>query len=250
MAARSTPPKEFPWELYYCDLYFDYKEILEFLEGWCEVPEFSELLEALKPLEEGELELAVSRCLWLKSYFDRLREILAVPQEEAGGSRMVMQRVCDLLNEISPLVAEEPLLEQIIDRVVRYGGGLFHCYDDPRIPRTNNSLEHSHHNFKREKRRVMGVKESRLYVELHGPFAAVAQNYCGQAFEVKLGLVHAYFPSREALRDMREKHEVLSREHRETLRIRKQGLQKTLQEVEEKLKLTINKTINKTPYTK
>ncbi|MEM3651191.1 MAG: hypothetical protein QW831_10735, partial [Candidatus Jordarchaeaceae archaeon] len=98
--------------------------------------------------------------------------------------------------------------------------------------------------------RVMGVKESRLYVELHGPFAAVAQNYCGQAFEVKLGLVHAYFPSREALRDMREKHEVLSREHRETLRIRKQGLQKTLQEVEEKLKLTINKTINKLPYTK
>jgi hypothetical protein len=250
VATRSTPPKEFPWNLYYCDLYFDYKEILEFLKGWCEVPEFSELLEVLKPLEEVELELAVSRCLWLKSYFDRLREILAVSPEEAGGSRMVMQRVCDLLNEISPLVAEEPLLEQIIDRVVRYGSGLFHCYDDPRIPKTNNNLEHSHHKFKREKRRVMGGRENRLYVELHGPFAAVAQNYCGQAFEEKLELIRAHFPSREALRGMREKHEILRMEHRETLRIRKQGLQKTLQEVEEKLRLTINKTINKSPYTK
>lgn len=110
LATRSTPPKEFPWSLYYCDLYFDYGEILGFLRRWSEVPEFSELLEALKPVEERELERAVFRCLWLKSYFDRLREILAVSPEESGGSRIVMQRVCDLLNEISPLVDEEPLL--------------------------------------------------------------------------------------------------------------------------------------------
>jgi hypothetical protein len=70
---------------------------------------------------------------------------------------------------------------RIIDRVVRYGGGLFHCHNDPRIPRTNNNLEQSH-KFKKEKRRVMGAMENRLYVEFHGPFAAVAQNYCGQPF--------------------------------------------------------------------
>lgn len=214
------------------------------------MPEFSELLEALKPVEERELGWTVSRCLWLKSYFDRLREILATSPEEAGGSRMVMQRVCNLLNEISPLVAEEPLLDQIIDRVVRYGGGLFHCYDDPRIPRTNIDLEQSHHEFKREKRRVMGGTKNRLYVELHGPFAAAAQNYCGQPFEERLELVRTYFPSREALRGMREKHEGLRREHKEILRIRRQGLPKTLQEVEEKLELTINKPIKESSYNK
>jgi hypothetical protein len=49
---------------------------------------------------------------------------------------------------------------------------------------------------------------------------------------------------------MREKHEGLRREHKEILRIRRQGLPKTLQEVEGKLELTINKPIKESPYNK
>lgn len=55
-----------------------------------------------------------------------------------------------------------------------YRSGLFHCYDDPAIPRTNNDLEHCFGQHRLHERRATGRKRGALNAVLHGSARLVA----------------------------------------------------------------------------
>lgn len=55
-----------------------------------------------------------------------------------------------------------------------YRPGLFHCYDDPAIPRTNNDLEHCFGQHRHHERRATGRKQGAPNAVLHGPVRLVA----------------------------------------------------------------------------
>lgn len=47
-------------------------------------------------------------------------------------------------------------LEHVSKTAQRYDSGLYHCYDDPRIPHTSNDLEGQHGTLKHHLRKVTG----------------------------------------------------------------------------------------------
>ncbi len=55
-----------------------------------------------------------------------------------------------------------------------YRAGLFHCYDDPAIPRTNNDLEHCFGQHRYHERRATGRKSGAPNAVLHGSVRLVA----------------------------------------------------------------------------
>jgi hypothetical protein len=55
-----------------------------------------------------------------------------------------------------------------------YRPGLFHCYDDPAIPRTNNDLEHCFGQHRHHERRATGRKRGAPSAVLHGSARLVA----------------------------------------------------------------------------
>lgn len=56
----------------------------------------------------------------------------------------------------------------------RLGVGLYHCYDVPGLPRTNNSLEQFNRRIKTGERRITGHKRADAFVVRVGGFAAYA----------------------------------------------------------------------------
>lgn len=55
-----------------------------------------------------------------------------------------------------------------------YWRGLFHCYDDPAIPRTNNDLEHYFGTARHQERRATGQKSPPSAVTVRGSVRVVA----------------------------------------------------------------------------
>lgn len=56
----------------------------------------------------------------------------------------------------------------------RLGDGLYHCYDRPALPRTNNDLEHFYRQVKAGERRITGRKRADSFVVRVGGFAVYA----------------------------------------------------------------------------
>ena len=56
----------------------------------------------------------------------------------------------------------------------RLGDGLYHCYDVPGLPRTNNDHEHFYRQLKAGERRATGHRRSDAFVVRVGGFAAYA----------------------------------------------------------------------------
>lgn len=56
----------------------------------------------------------------------------------------------------------------------RLGDGLYHCYDVPALPRTNNATEQFYRRVKAEQRRVTGRKRADAFVVRVGGFAVYA----------------------------------------------------------------------------
>jgi len=56
----------------------------------------------------------------------------------------------------------------------RLGDGLYHCYDVPGLPRTDNDLEHFYRRVKASERRITGRKRSDSFVVRVGGFAVYA----------------------------------------------------------------------------
>jgi hypothetical protein len=68
----------------------------------------------------------------------------------------------------------EEALNHFLKVTRSYRPGLFHCYDDPNIPRTNNDLEHTFGQYRYHERRATGRKRGAPNAVLHGPVRMVA----------------------------------------------------------------------------
>jgi hypothetical protein len=99
-----------------------------------------------------------------------------------------------------------------------YWRGLFHCYDDPAIPRTNNDLEHYFGTARHQERRATGQKSPRSAVAVRGSVRVVA----GVAARQRRWNGHELRPSDlEAWRKLRAALEVRHEARRQRRRFRR-----------------------------
>lgn len=113
-----------------------------------------------------------------QDYVLGLAEILAPPRTEGGiwtqtGAEVAqaVERYLDSLRAMQDLyVEDEAIIEHIIRRTEAWAPGLYVCYDEPQIPRTNNEMEQHIGALKRQRRRITGRKATADYVVRHGPY--------------------------------------------------------------------------------
>ena len=67
-----------------------------------------------------------------------------------------------------------PKVEHLVTVLRRLGGGLYHCYDVPGLPRTDNAMEQFYRRVKTEQRRITGRKRADAFVVRVGGFAVYA----------------------------------------------------------------------------
>ncbi|HEX6507789.1 MAG TPA: hypothetical protein VF221_09175 [Chloroflexota bacterium] len=72
-----------------------------------------------------------------------------------------------------PLWLQAPL-RHVVTVLQRLGEGLYHCYDVPGLPRTNNELEQFYRRVKASERRITGHRRSDQFVVRVGGFAIYA----------------------------------------------------------------------------
>ncbi len=91
------------------------------------------------------------------------------------------QRVEAALDEAAAAVTDgclpdwlQPPLAHLVLVLRRLGDGLYHCYDVPGLPRTNNDLEHFYRQLKAPERRSTGHRRSDTFVVRVGGFAVYA----------------------------------------------------------------------------
>ena len=108
-----------------------------------------------------------------------LAEILDVPRTERGwwtraGVEVAqdVQHYLDYLTDLKPYFPEDAaIIDHIIKRTQGWALGLFHCYEEPAIPCTDNGLEQYIGVLKRQRRRTTGHKAVADYITRHGPYA-------------------------------------------------------------------------------
>jgi hypothetical protein len=61
-------------------------------------------------------------------------------------------------------------IDHILRRTEAWAPGLFSCYEQPAIPRTNNDLEQYNGTLKHQQRRITGRKATADYITRHGPY--------------------------------------------------------------------------------
>ena len=67
-----------------------------------------------------------------------------------------------------------PKVEYLVTVLRRLGPGLYHCYDVPALPRTDNAMEQFYRRVKSEQRRITGRKRADAFVVRVGGFAVYA----------------------------------------------------------------------------
>jgi len=86
----------------------------------------------------------------------------------------VAQEVEQFLDGLTALKDEYPDDASFIDHILRrtdeWAPGLFSCYEEPAIPRTNNDLEQYNGTLKHQQRRITGRKTTADYITRHGPY--------------------------------------------------------------------------------
>lgn len=82
------------------------------------------------------------------------------------------------LDDLSTIIAAEQVpdwlrhpLQHLVIVLRRLGEGLYHCYDVPGLPRTDNALEQFYRRLKTGQRRITGRKRSDAVVMRVGGFA-------------------------------------------------------------------------------
>jgi hypothetical protein len=107
-----------------------------------------------------------------------LASILDVPRTSNGWYTQagveVAQEVEQFLDGLPTLKIAYPDDASFIDHIIRrtqdWAPGLFFCYENSAIPRTDNDLEQYNGTLKRHQRRVTGRKETADYITRHGPY--------------------------------------------------------------------------------
>jgi hypothetical protein len=118
---------------------------------------------------------------WLCEIAHRLEPPAADAPEPPRTGAQVRQRVESYLDEVATALTEgrvpaglEPPVEHLVTVLRRLGDGLYHCYDVPGLPRTDNDLEQFYRRVKALERRITGHKRSAAFVVRVGGFAVYA----------------------------------------------------------------------------
>jgi hypothetical protein len=118
---------------------------------------------------------------WLCEIAHRLEPPAADAPEPSPTGAEVRQRVESYLDEVAAAVTAGRVaagltrpVEHLITVLRRLGDGLYHCYDVPGLPRTDNDLEQFYRRVKTLERRITGHKRSDSFVVRVGGFAVYA----------------------------------------------------------------------------
>ena len=108
-------------------------------------------------------------------WIERVAEVLANAQGADGATVEAALRgvlVDILMHQTDPELGEWATHVYKVTR--SYWRGLFHCYDDATIPRTNNDLEHYFGTARHHERRATGRKRPSAAVAVRGSVRVVA----------------------------------------------------------------------------
>jgi hypothetical protein len=150
-----------------------------------------------------------------------VEEILADYPRAAGDEQRPSQQVATKLDTyLRQLEAQTDLPEQMAawrDHLIlilrRLWPGLFHCYDQPLLPRTNNDLEVFLGSLKRGRRRNTGRKGTQDYLLRYGAYLVFDRDEPEEALLCRFRLVNQadLRAQRLALRDRAERRRVMWR---------------------------------------
>jgi hypothetical protein len=139
------------------------------------------LLEQLRTLTQRRQRWALryQRLRRQQDWILGLAEILDVPRTRQGWWTQAGVEVAQAVDQfLAGLAALQPyypedaaVIDHIIQRTADWAPGLFHCYEEPAIPRTDNGLEQYIGLLKRQRRRITGRKKVADYIIRHGPYA-------------------------------------------------------------------------------
>jgi hypothetical protein len=178
------------------------------------------LIGRIEELDRGR----VAELRTAQSYLLRIARLLE-PQERPTSGAQVREQVDAVLQEIRAgseqgtiPIGVRPPLTHLADFLQRLGDHLYHCYDVPGLPRTNNDLEHFYRRLKCAERRITGHKRSDSFVVRVGGFAVYAVEAADQPeadLRDQLGGVAAevWQREREALRAIQERQVKMHRFH-------------------------------------
>ena len=83
-----------------------------------------------------------------------------------------VEHYLDYLMDLKPYFpGDAAIIDHIIKRTRAWAPGLFPCYEEPAIPRTDNGLEQYIGVLKRQRRRTTGHKAVAEYITRHGAYA-------------------------------------------------------------------------------
>lgn len=145
---------------------------------------------------------------WLHEIAQRLEPTPITETGQPPSGAEVRQRVeAYLEEEVGAAIAEGSVPERLRGAVehlrtvlVRLGDHLYHCYDVPGLPRTDNDLEQFYRQVKAAERRITGHRRSDAFVVRVGGFAVYAIAASGIS-EAKLLLELAAVPAAEWQRE-------------------------------------------------
>lgn len=106
-----------------------------------------------------------------------MREILT---DHEATSKQIKQRINLYKQRLKKRLEQHPEYQEILDRLEKYSSGLYHGYDDPRIPLDNLALERLFNVSKRHFRKRTGLKERTNFVALEGELFFIASSYVAQ----------------------------------------------------------------------
>jgi hypothetical protein len=155
-----------------------------------------------------------------QSWLVRAAEVLA--NEEKADAATVEAAYRKLLDEVLAAKGDEAVAEWATTfyKVTRsYWRGLFHCYDMPEVPRTNNELEQYFGTARHHERRATGRKSPSVGVVVRGSVRVIAAVATAlgewRAQELRLANVEAWRTLRERLEVRHEARRAVRRFRRD-----------------------------------
>jgi hypothetical protein len=132
----------------------------------------------------------------------RLDPTTPLPENQPISGAAVRAHVEAYLEEVAGAVAADLIpdwlrspLQHLVIVLRRLGDGLYHCYDVPGLPRTDNALEQCSRRMKAQQRRITGRKRADAFVVRVGGFAVYA-TACRETTEAELRRQLAQVPAR------------------------------------------------------
>jgi hypothetical protein len=184
----------------------------------------------LLSLARRALAVAGPQAAELRAAHGWLLDLAHCLDPDAAASRdgaAVRRQVETLLDDLPARYPDHPVPAWLVDKAAyvglilrRLGDGLYHCYDVPGLPRTNNAHEHFYRQRKAGQRRATGHRRSDAFVVRGGGFAAYAAA-ASEAPEITLREQLAHVPAalgRACRAELRATQERQTKMHRFHLR--------------------------------